>query len=549
MLKNLKIQNYALIENLDISFESGFSVITGETGAGKSILLGAVSLILGGRADTSAISGGAKRCTVEATFLVSSQEIQDFLEQNDLDFEDGECIIRRELTSTGKSRAFINDTPVSLALVKDLSSLLIDIHSQHQNLLLTNAKFVLDVIDSVADNCSLVSTYASQFKAFKDCEKELATLNSQINTETDKVSFLSFQLKEISSASLKDGEQEELEEEQLLLDNAENIKDALYGADNELGDSLDRIRAAQNALERISGVYADASHLAERIESCRIELDDIQSELTHKQSGIDFDSSRAEIVEERLNTIYALMKKYHKQSVTELLALQEELERQLHNITNRTEVLEEKTQECEALRSQASATAKQLSARRIEAGKKIGEALVSQLQSLGMPDVRFDVSIKPLASLSATGLDDVTFLFSANKNIPLCNISKIASGGEVARVMLSLKALLSGHRDLPTIVFDEIDTGVSGKISDKMASVMSSMAQHGRQVVCITHQPQIAAAGQYHYRVYKESESGQAHTHIELLSLPERVEEIAKMLSGEKLTEAAINNAQILLKK
>ncbi len=548
MLKNLRIRNYALIEDLDISFDAGFSVITGETGAGKSILLGALSLILGSRADTSAISAGAARCTVEAVFDVAGLGVEDFFDRNELDYED-ECIIRRELTSAGKSRSFINDTPVQLTLVRELCSQLIDIHSQHQNLLLNNAKFMLDVVDSVADNDALAKDYAAQYKAFRNSEKELEALRTRINDESESADFMQFQLKELSSASLEDGEQERLEEEQLILNNAENIKDAVFGAGNDISSSLDQVRSAQNALERIGEVYSPAARLAERLDSCRIELDDIQSELSRGQQDVDFDPERAEAVAERLNTIYALMKKYHRQSVDDLLALQADLESRLHDITDSAEVLDEKQKECNKLKQNATEVARQLSARRSAAASKIEQALVAQLQSLGMPDVRFEVKLEPTSQLDATGMDQVTFLFSSNKNVPPCSISKIASGGEVARVMLSLKALLSAHKSLPTIVFDEIDTGVSGKISDKMASVMEDMAKSGRQVVCITHQPQIAAAGQHHYRVYKESGDGQAHTHIERLDPQARGEEIAKMLSGEKLTDAAINNAKILLKR
>jgi DNA repair protein RecN (Recombination protein N) len=548
MLKNLRIRNYALIEDLDISFDAGFSVITGETGAGKSILLGALSLILGSRADTSAISTGAARCTVEAVFDVAGLGVEDFFDRNELDYED-ECIIRRELTSAGKSRSFINDTPVQLTLVRELCSQLIDIHSQHQNLLLNNAKFMLDVVDSVADNDALAKDYAVQYKAFRNSEKELEALRTRINDESASTDFMQFQLKELKSANLEDGEQERLEEEQLILNNAENIKDAVFGAGNDISSSLDQVRSAQNALERIGEVYSPAARLAERLDSCRIELDDIQSELSRGQQDVDFDPERAEAVDERLNTIYALMKKYHRQSVAELLALQADLESRLHDITDSAEVLDEKQKECDRLKQKATEVARQLSTRRSAAAGKIEQALVVQLQSLGMPDVRFEVKLEPTPQLDATGMDQVTFLFSSNKNVPPCSISKIASGGEVARVMLSLKALLSAHKSLPTIVFDEIDTGVSGKISDKMASVMEGMAKSGRQVVCITHQPQIAAAGQHHYRVYKESGDGQAHTHIERLDPQARVEEIAKMLSGEKLTDAAINNAKILLKR
>lgn len=547
MLQNLHIQNYALIENLDISFDSGFSVITGETGAGKSILLGALALVLGGRADSAVISPGAKRCNVEATFETHSDDIARFMEQHDLDYDDGLCILRRELTSAGKSRAFINDTPVSLAIVRELSSRLIDVHSQHQNLLLNSNRFVVDVVDSVAGDNTLLKTYAKQYQSYKDAEKQLRELETQLNNQADNASFLEFQRKELSSASLEEGEQESLEEEQLILGNAETIKDAVYTASNNTSECLDMLHSSRNALGRITNVYPSVAELAERIESCNIELDDIQSELNQKLSDIDFDPQRASQVDDRLNTIYALQKKFHKKSVGELIDMLNDIESQLQLITHSDQALEEKQAQCAKFKQQATHTAQQLSDKRHKAAKQIETSMVAQLQALGMPDVRFDVSINNTPDITPSGMDDITFLFSSNKNMPVANINKIASGGEMARVMLSLKALLTAHKELPTIIFDEIDTGVSGKISDKMANVMTDMAQHGRQVVCITHQPQIAAAGQHHYRVYKESTSGQAHTHIEQLSDAERINEVAKMLSGETLTEAAISNAKNLL--
>ena len=547
MLQNLHIQNYALIENLDINFDSGFSVITGETGAGKSILLGALALVLGGRADSAVISPGARRCNVEATFETHSDDIARFMEQHDLDYDDGQCILRRELTSAGKSRAFINDTPVSLAIVRELSSRLIDVHSQHQNLLLNSNHFVADVVDSVAGNNTLLKTYTKQYQSYKDAEKQLRELETQLNNQADNASFLEFQRKELSSASLEEGEQESLEEEQLILGNAETIKDAVYTASNNINECLDQLHSSRNALDRITNVYPSVAELAERIESCNIELDDIQSELNQKLSNIDFDPQRASQVDDRLNTIYALQKKFHKKSVGELIDMLNDIESQLQLITHSDQALEEKQAQCAKLKQQATHTAHQLSDKRHKAAKQIETSMVAQLQALGMSDVRFDVSINNTPDITPSGMDDITFLFSSNKNMPVANINKIASGGEMARVMLSLKALLTAHKELPTIIFDEIDTGVSGKISDKMANVMTDMAQHGRQVVCITHQPQIAAAGQHHYRVYKESTSGQAHTHIEQLSDAERINEVAKMLSGETLTEAAISNAKNLL--
>lgn len=548
MLQTLHIQNYALIDNLDIDFESGFSVITGETGAGKSILLGALALILGGRADSTAISPGAKRCIAEATFNLQDTNLKQFFEDNEIDFEDGECIIRRELTNTGKSRAFINDSPVALAIVKELSSRLIDIHSQHQNLLLTSDSFQLDIIDSVAGNKALLQEYQSDYANYRNCEREVRKLIEQIETNNNNTDYLQFQYNDISSANLADGEQEELEAEQKILDNAENIKEAVYNASNNISEVLEKLRSSHSSLDHISSVYTDAESYTERIESCRIELDDIASELTYKLSDIEFNPERAEQVNDRLNTIYSLQKKYHKETIHELLELQQELAEQLQSLSNSDELLAEKEKLCKELLKQAEKNAGKLSAARKEAAKTVEQQLVAQLQTLGMPNVVFSIEIKETDTLTPSGKDDICFLFSSNKNIPLRNIAKIASGGEIARVMLSLKALVSHHKTLPTIIFDEIDTGVSGKISEKMANVMSDMSQHGRQVICITHQPQIAACGQYHYRVFKEDINERTNTYIEQLSTDMRVEEIAKMLSGEKITEAAISNAKTLLK-
>lgn len=548
MLNNLHIQNYALIENLDIEFESGFSVITGETGAGKSILLGALALILGGRADSSAISPGAKRCVAEAAFSIADSDMKAFFDDNDLDFEDGECIIRRELTAAGKSRAFINDTPVSLSVVKELSSHLIDIHSQHQNLLVNSGGFLLDVADSVGGNERLLQDYAVAYAAYRKAEKELAETESRIANETQNADLLQFQYKELASANLEAGEQERLEEEQLLLDNAEKIKNSVYNASGCLSDVIDGLRTAQSSLEDIAGVYPSVAAFVERLDSCRIELDDVNGDLGYRLSDMDFDPERADIVNERLNTIYSLQKKYHKITVEELLELQKELAVQINGIVNGDEVLEDLRKRCAESKKKAESIAENISLNRQKAARLIEQSMVESLRGLGMPDVRFAVEVKKLDKLTPAGVDEVVFLFSSNKNVPPCNLSKIASGGEIARVMLSLKHLLSTHKGLPTIIFDEIDTGVSGNISDKMAEVMSSMAQHGRQVICITHQPQIAASGLHHYRVYKETSADQTHTYIDKLTLNQRINEIAKMLSGRELTDAAIENAKTLLK-
>ena len=548
MLKNLHIQNYALIDNLDIDFESGFSVITGETGAGKSILLGALALVLGGRADTAAISPGAKRCVAEAIFSISNPDISAFLEDHDLDADGDECIIRRELTAAGKSRAFINDTPVALSTMKDLSLLLIDIHSQHQNLLLNNGFFLLDVIDSVANNETELNEYTTQYALLRKREKELREIETQSKNRAEDLDRLQFRHKELTAANLVEHEQEDLEQEQLMLNNAESIKEALYGASQSINDLLDNLRSAHSSLNRIANVYPQAAPFATRIESCDIELDDISSELSSKLNDIEFDPERADFVNDRLSTIYTLQKKFHAESVAALIELRDSTA-EIDNITNCDELIEEKRQECDKLRKLVTKAAESISLSRQKAALSVEEYIASQLRSLGMPDVVFKVEISKTDDLTPRGNDNVCFLFSSNKNMPPRNLSKIASGGEMARVMLSLKALLSFHKELPTIIFDEIDTGVSGKISEKMAVLMNEMTQHDRQVICITHQPQIAAKGQHHYRVYKDSTTDATHTHIEKLNNEERVGEIAKMLSGEIITDAAISNAKTLLKQ
>lgn len=547
MLKNLHIENYALIESLDIDFLSGFSVITGETGAGKSIILGALGLILGNRADSTVVSNGAKRCVAEATFDIAGLGLASFFEENELDYDEEECIIRRELTAAGKSRAFINDTPVQLSVLRTLSGSLIDIHSQHNNLLLSDSSFQMNVLDSIAQNESLLAKYATLYTQYATEQRQLQELEQSIRTEQANVDFLQFQYQEISSLNLSEGEQEELEEEQLFLDNAENIKQALYDASTALSNITENLGNSIRTLSRISEVYPDAADFVERLDSCKIELDDIEQELTSRQAATSFDAARYDFVNERLSSIYSLQKKYHKESLAELLALQNSLAAKLKNITGGDELLNEKREHCAQLRKQAVAQAQLLTASRQKAAAMVEKSLVKSLRLLGIPDVSFKVEVSPIATLKANGMDDTAFLFSSNKNSPLKDITKIASGGEISRVMLSLKVLLSSHRQLPTIIFDEIDTGVSGKIADEMANAMNAIGQCGRQVITITHLPQIAARGQQHYRVFKTKQNSFTYTKIERLTPEMRINEIAQMLSGSTLTEAAISNAKTLL--
>lgn len=562
MLKDLHIRHYSLIESLDVEFRSGFSVITGETGAGKSIMVGALMLLLGGRADSGVVSESAKKCTVEATFEVEGKDVETFFSYHDLDFDDGHILIRRELTDAGKSRAFINDTPVPLTVVKSLSDKLIDIHSQHQNLLLNNAGFQMEVIDSIAHDEALLADYRSRFQSWRKAEQDLDALLKETEKNRERADILRFQYDEISALKLKDGEQEELEEEQLMLDNAENIKQAVFEADEALNSVGSKISEARRALSHIGDVFPKAADLTDRLESSGIEIDDIQSELQDYLSDIRFDSDRLEEVNNRLNAIDTLLKKYHKQDVGELIAMQEQLGQSLRNVDDADELIKEKQAACRKLKVEVKTVADKLTSARKAAAQKVEKEMEERLRPLGMPNIQFRASVSPALELSLMGQDEVVFLFSANKNAPLRSLSKIASGGEIARVMLSLKAMLSKRLHLPTIVFDEIDTGVSGKIADEMANVMEEISRGSRadnahekdeeergerQVISITHSPQIAARGQEHYRVYKQDSDSGTHTFIEHLTPSQRVTEVAKMLSGAAVTDAALANAKTLL--
>lgn len=550
MLRHIHIQNFALIETLDIDFKSGFSVITGETGAGKSIILGALSLLMGHRADSNTLSNGAKRCVIEGEFVIKGAEAECFFEENDLNFDNGECIIRRELSNTGKSRAFINDTPVSLAQVKELSARLLDIHSQHQNLLLNNAGFQLDVLDSVANADELLRRYKEDFARYQQAERELERVEREVEKNRDNLDFLQFQHDELANAALAAGEQQELEEELLVLENAETIKQAVFDTQNALADIGEKLNAARHSIEKVGDVFHMAAQMAERLDSCAIELDDIESSL--HCCDISFDPARLDYVNERLNLLLSLEKKYHKANIEELIEMQQQLRRQLDEIVNHDDLIMEKRQLAERLRKVAGRKADELSAVREAAAKKVEQEMKRRLQPMGMPDITFSVELLRAEKLGADGQDSMRFLFSANKNMAPRELDRIASGGEIARVMLALKSLLAAHRQLPTIIFDEIDTGVSGRIADEMGAAMegiihSAPADSDTQVICITHNPQIAARGSRHYRVFKQDGLDATHTHIEQLSQEQRIREIAQMLSTAAVSEAAISNAKTLL--
>ena len=552
MLTHLHIENYALIEQLDLELHDGFSVITGETGAGKSILLGAIGLILGNRADSKSIKTGAARCVVEATFNLNGYDCTDFFTENDLEYDASECIIRRELTSTGKSRAFINDTPVQLTLLKTLGDRLIDIHSQHQNLLLSQANFQLSVLDTIAENAPLLQQYQTEYNAYRQLCDDYDQAVNQAQQSHDDEEYLRFQLQQLTDAKLQDSEQADLEAEQEILEHAEEIKQALYSAGEALqtttdgNDALSLMRSAMQSLEHITSVMPVADDLLQRLQSCNIELQDIADEIASQSDSVEYNPERLSFVSERLGTIYSLQKKHHLSSVAELLELQASLEQKLNLITNSDELLADLQKKRDAKRAEAAAIADKLHKKRTDAAKTLQKQISTILQSLGMPNVQFQVDMQT-GELNSAGIDTATFLFSANKNVPPQPLSKIASGGEIARLMLSLKFILASKQNLPTIIFDEIDTGVSGVIAEKMAHIMSDMASYGRQVISITHLPQIAAIGQHHFKVYKDDTADSTLSHIIPLTPEQRIEEIAHMLSGANLTEAALQNAKALL--
>lgn len=553
MIQSLHIEHYALIDQLDISWHSGFSVITGETGAGKSIILGAIGLLLGDRADMKAIKTGEKRCVIEAEFEVPDELTSEaFFVENDLDFDGSHCIIRRELTAEGKSRAFINDTPVNLSLLKEIGSQLIDIHSQHKNLLLGKEDFQLNLLDILAHDANELKDYDDRYAHFLTVRQQLQELKEQAQQSHDKEDYMRFQAQQLAEASLVEGEQEELEAEQEMLSHAEEIKRNLYMAQqcleaDEDTNTLERVKQSVAALQSANRVYSKADELTQRLESCYIELKDIADEIGQKADEVEYDPQRLEQVEERLDTLYSLQKKHHVDNVGELIKLQQELEQQLALIDNSEEHIAELEHELIAAKEAVMEQAKRLTEMRQAAKKVLEQDIVARLVTLGMPNVKFEVNLSQTAEPGRSGRDQVEFLFSANKNVPTQPLSQIASGGEIARVMLSLKALIASAVKLPTIIFDEIDTGVSGKIAEQMALTMQDMSQQGCQVVSITHLPQIAAKGEHHYKVYKEEGIFDTSTHITELSTDERIEEVAHMLSGSTLTEAALNNAKSLL--
>ena len=489
MLRQLYIKNYTLIDELDIDIHAGFSVITGETGAGKSIILGAIGLLLGQRADSKSVKQGAERCVIEAHFDLSRYDMKAFFDDNDIDYDEHDTIIRRELTATGKSRAFINDTPVALSMLKELGEQLVDVHSQHQNLLLNKQDFQMGVIDILANDAKELNAYRQAFSQYQQKQQELTTMKEDIEQNRQHQDFLQFQYDELSQAQLTAGEQEELEQQSDMLSHAEDIKSALFEADNALNSEqcggVDQVKNALHALGDISKVLPKAAGLSERLDSCHIELRDIADEIGRLLEDTDFDPAELDHINSRLDKLYDLEKKYHVESVEELIAQRDTLQQQLAAIENSDDALQELQTCCEQLRVKCQQQGDTLTALRKKAAKEVERQMLQRLVPLGMPNVRFEVSVTQ-EQLGRNGQDNVAFYFSANTSTPLQPVSQVASGGEIARVMLSLKAMISTAVKLPTIIFDEIDTGVSGKIAEKMAQIMQEMGRHERQVISIT---------------------------------------------------------------
>ena len=551
MLQSLYIQNYALIEKLDISFQPGFSVITGETGAGKSIILGAIGLLLGQRADIKSIKQGTQKCMIEARFDISSYHIESFFTDNDIEYDMHECILRRELYATGKSRAFINDSPVSLPLMKELGEKLIDVHSQHQNLLLNQEDFQINVLDILSHNGRDLEEYKLMYNHYKQVLHEFERFTEQACKNRQDEDFIRFQLQQLDEAQLKVGEVEDLEREAEMLTHAEDIKSALYKVEQIMcSDEMSLLSSSKECiqtLQSLSRIYTPSQEWINRLDSCYIELKDLSHEIINASENVEYNPTRLDFVNDRLNLIYTLQQKHRVQTVEELINITEDYRNQLEDITSYDDRIKELNIQKEQLYGKLLDKAGILTQQRRLAAQEVEKQMKMLLVPLGMPNVQFAVELTSRTEPNIWGMDSVIFLFSANKNGVLQHVASIASGGEIARVMLSLKAMIAGAVKLPTIIFDEIDTGVSGSIADKMALIMHEMGKCNRQVISITHLPQIAAKGSTHYKVYKEDTDETTNSHIRQLTYEERITEIAHMLSGATLTDAALNNAKALL--
>lgn len=550
MLKSLFIQNFVLIDSLDIQFDNGFSVITGETGAGKSIILGALSLVLGQRADGRSIKNGSDKCVMEAEFDISNYQLEEFFHTNDLEYDPEFCILRRELFASGKSRAFVNDSPVSLTAMKELGSRLIDIHSQHQNLLLGDNRFQLKVIDVMAENEILLIHYRKEYSRYHFLKRELKGLREKADQTKQEEDYVRFQLEQLEEAYLIPGEQEELEQELETLSHAEDIKSSLYKVTELLSGeeqgAVQLIREALTTTDSLERYYPRAKEIADRLRSAYIDLNDLASETDVLKEDVEFNPERLDWVNERLNILYSLEQKHRASTVEELIALREKYTEQLKEIDSFDEQITLMENQLDASYKELLQQAGVLSGQRKIASEAIARQLVDMIIPLGMPNTRFAIDFSPRTEPEGDGMDDIRFMFSANRSGELQPVAQTASGGEISRLMLCIKAMIAGFTALPAIIFDEVDTGVSGDIADKMGDIMQELGDK-MQVITITHLPQIAAKGQEHYFVYKQDTTDRTITMIKKLGREERVKEVARMLSGASLTEASIANARDLL--
>ncbi|MFY7672432.1 DNA repair protein RecN [Tenacibaculum sp. MEBiC06402] len=549
MLHHLSIQNYALIDELSINFSDGLSIITGETGSGKSILLGALGLVLGNRADLGSLKNNESKCIIEAEFDLTAYVLQDFFEANDLDYED-KTIIRREILPSGKSRAFVNDTPVNLSSLSELKSKLVDIHSQHQTLQISDTLFQFSVIDALAKNDKRVASYKRGLKKYNKLLKELRLLKENQESENQQYEYNLHLFKELEEADLKENEQQDLEAKLDVLNNVEDIKvnlsEALQITVSEEVGAQNLLYSLQNTLQKISTFSKEYEELYNRVASIKIELDDVADELERSNESIEFNPNELEIVNERLQLIYSLQKKHQVSSLEELASIHQQLAEKVSGVENASEIIDKKQQEVDEVAKKLDEVAMLISNQRNKSIPKLKKELEFLLSELGMPNASFSIEITPSENYLSNGKDDLAFLFSANKGGNFGELKKVASGGELSRIMLSIKKILSENTKLPTIIFDEIDTGVSGEVSNKIANIMQQMSQY-MQVIAITHLPQIASKGKSHYKVFKEDKNGVTASNLKLLSTDERVVEIAEMLSGKDISESALTHAKELL--
>ena len=550
MLKQLHISNYALIDELDVSFENRFNVITGETGAGKSILLGALGFALGDRADTNILYDKDKKCVVEATFSLTDETLKPLFEGNDLDFET-ECIFRRELNPQKKSRAFINDTPVALQTMKGIGSQLVDIHSQHDSLLLTDADFQLRMLDDIAQNGETLKEYQEAYRNYNTIKRRLNELKEVATKNTTENDYLKFQLDELDKANLKEGEYAEIEQTLNLMENAEEIKTLLVTANGLMEDSetaiLGQVNELSSTLSRLKHLLPDTDSISERIESLKVELKDIAYDLRRKEDGTQFDEGQLQSLQERYDLLSRLMMKHRFNEFEELITLRDNLKEKVNAFENIDEAIAKAEKELKASEKQLSSLARTLHDKRCQAATIFSEKVTALVRQLAMPFAQFHVSVESQEGFGSKGSDEIRFLFSANKGIAIDDLSRVASGGELSRLMLSIKSAVSSYNYIPTLIFDEIDTGVSGEVAAKIGTIMRQMGQL-LQLISITHLPQVASQAEHHYFIYKDNEGTRSQSHIRLLDTEERVTEIAKMLSNDKVTPEALRAAEVLMK-